>query len=43
MIKIDFSDHFLVIFIKLDPISEEKMEIFLYECGPIENSFKFFK
>ena len=43
MIKIDFSDHFLVIFIKLGPISEEQMEIFLYECGSIENSLKFFK
>ena len=43
MIEIDFSDHFPVMFIKVGPISKEQMEIFLYECGFIENSFKFFK
>ena len=43
MIEIDFSDHFPVMFIKVGPISKEHMEIFLYECGFIEHSFKFFK
>ena len=43
MIKIDFSDHFTVMFVKVGPISAEQMEIFRYECGSNENSSKFFK